>query len=211
MSNHKNLLLLFADSVHWYEHTITLQPDETDGIDTFINAGDVNTNFGTDADIYLGHYLAWGVMDRCLIKFDLTTLPADAVITSATLSLYLTANYGANAQTFNVYRLKRNWVESEATWNIYSTGNSWIDAGGFNVLDCEQDLIGTKSIAAAATLNEFNAFSLTPITKAALDLGYGWLIKSAEEDNGMHIFSSSSKLTEANRPKLVIEYKDHTP
>jgi len=186
--------------------TLTLQPDATDGIDTFIDSGLPDTNYATGVTCQVGERSAAANIYRQLIKFDLSALPADAIISSAVLSLYATLDRSTNARTFRVYRLKRAWVEAEATWNIYSTGNNWSTAGGFHADDCEQVEIGSRAFTATETINVFKDFPLTPTTKAGLDLGNGWLIKADTEVDDNYSFASSDNATASNRPKLVIEY-----
>ncbi|MBK7366189.1 MAG: DNRLRE domain-containing protein [Nitrosomonas sp.] len=188
--------------------TLTLQPNETTAMDTWIRSESPTQNNGTNVQLQVGEINGLVGARRSLIKFDLSSLPSNATITSAVLSLYVVTNgdFSINARTFRVYRLKRAWVESQATWNIYSTGNNWAAAGGFHADDCEQTEIGGRAFTATETQNQFKDFILTPITKAALDLGNGWMIKADTEDNDAYLFASSSDATAANRPKLVITY-----
>lgn len=207
--NNRKLILLFYKK--WYSHTLTLQPDAAAGNDTFILA---ETNYGTEVDLYVGAKAAWGnAPNRTLIKFDLSSIPDNAKINSVILSMYVNSTVAApaNGGDWKVYRLKKEWVESEATWNIYSTGNNWTAAGGFNVADCEQTEISSRSFTNSETLNEFKDFTIVATKKSDIDLGYGWLIKSVLENDDLLIFSSSDNATAGNRPKLVIEYESTSP
>ena len=196
-----------GDFTGWsLDPTITLQPDATAGVDTYLNARFPTLNSGTADILVVGDRVGVDEAIRTAIKFDLTSLPANAVISSATLSLYATTDESNNARTFRVFRLKRAWVEAQATWNIYSTGNNWSTAGAFHADDCEQTDIGTRAFTATETLNAFKDFALTPTRKTALDLGNGWLIKADAETDDAYHFSSSDAATAANRPTLVIVY-----
>jgi hypothetical protein len=68
---------------------------------------------------------------RTLIKFDLSSIPANAMITSATLSLWTANDYSDNDRTIRVYRLKVPFNELQATWNEAASGVSWESAGCF--------------------------------------------------------------------------------
>lgn len=187
--------------------TLSLQPDATDGVDAFIREAGATTNFGTNNSLVIGWRGGGTGIERSLIKFNLSSLPNGAIISSAILSLYVVTNSSSNATTYRVFRQKRVWVESQATWNIYSTGNNWQTAGGFGADDCEQADIGSRAFSATETINEFKDFALNAITKAALDLGNGHLLKSDNEvTSAAYLFASSDHATAANRPKLVIEY-----
>lgn len=200
--------------------TITLQPNAAAGVDVYIRNGIyAGNNFGV-ANLLIGETNADTTTARVLIKFDLSSLPSDATIISATLSLYATSDLSDNARTFRVYRQKRAWVEGTqdnavnttgASWNEYSPGNSWQTAGGFGANDCEQTDIGSRAFTATETLSQFKDFTLTPTTKSALDLGNGWLVKADTEANDAYGFPSSDNATAANRPKLVIVYKVLSP
>lgn len=185
--------------------TLSLQPDATDGIDTSIYQGAPTQN-RNGSGLNVGDRASSLILMRTLIKFDLSTLPSDAVISAATMSLYADFDGSSNARTFRVYRTKRAWVETQATWNVYSTGNNWSTAGGFHVDDCEQTDIGSRAFTATETINQFKDFTLAPTTKAGLDLGNGWLVKADTEVDDEYQFVDSDNATAANRPKLEIIY-----
>ena len=60
---------------------------------------------------------------RGLLRFDLSDIPSNAVITSAVLYLYETSE--SSTQVTGIYRLTRAWTESEVTWNT-----PWLTPGG---------------------------------------------------------------------------------
>src|SRR5690242_19136783 len=107
-------------------HTLTLQGTSLI-LDTRIIEGSPNTNHDANGSLAIGN-LSGGTQRTLLIPV-LTTLPDNAQITSAVLSLYATADLSGASRTFRVFRLKRAWVENQATWNSYTTGNSWQTAG----------------------------------------------------------------------------------
>lgn len=192
--------------------TYTSQPDETSANDTFIQDTAANTNWGANAEIKVGEfYPAASDIQRTLIKFDLSSIPAGATITSAILTLTVSANAAANARDYKMFRVLRNWVELQATWNIFSTGNNWGTAGCSNTAtDYDPTAHATTNFAATITLNTEKTFSInTTEFKKMVDgtyQNYGWLIKADSEANDAHAFHSSSATTASYRPKLVVEY-----
>lgn len=208
-----------GDYAGWtLDPTLTLQPDATDGMDTFIRSGDRATyNSGAGTVLCIGDIGYGGDIRRTLLRFSLSDIPDGSSISSATLGLYCISDYSSSARTFSVYRSKRAWLEGTryhqedtpatgATWNRYDFTHSWQAAGGFGTDDCEQTSIGSRDFSASETLNEFKNFSLTPTTKPGLDLGNGWLIRAAREYNDLYGFASSDDATAAYRPKLTVEY-----
>lgn len=213
MSRLRRLLMtgVFGGGLPWYSHTLSLQPDGAAGADTIVLSDQATTNFSTNASLYVGELKSSTSIRRTLIKFDLSSIPDNARIISATLSLFCNGDESDTPRAFKVYRLKRNWVLSQVTWNIFSTGNNWQTAGGFGENDCDQVAIASRNFTDTESLNQFKDFALVGDTKAALDLGYGWLIKADTEDADAYGFASSNNATATIRPTLVIDYESNNP
>ena len=187
--------------------TYTSQPDETSGVDTFISSLDPTGNHG-GVSIYIGESNTSSDVVRTLLKFDLSSIPATAIVESATLSLWQTNDFSDNARTLRVFRVKRSWVEVEATWNIYSTGNNWQTAGGFGADDAEQTDIGALAFGASEA-NGQKDWSLTASAVEEMIDGTwannGFMLKADTENNDAYGFHSSGG-TAGQRPKLVVVY-----
>ncbi|NOH04075.1 MAG: DNRLRE domain-containing protein [Chloroflexi bacterium] len=70
-------------------YTVTLQPDAANGADTYMLNAAATTNYGAATLMGVGERnSAANNIARGLVRFDLSSLPANAVITSATLSLW---------------------------------------------------------------------------------------------------------------------------
>ena len=112
-----------------------------------------NTNYGASATAYCGGY---GYQDEsngqpCLFQFDVSALPANAVVTNAQLRLYGTAQNGAGVLTYTVYALLRPWAEMAATWNTPDGATPWGQAGAEDIDgDSDDDREGTGSGSASA-------------------------------------------------------------
>lgn len=185
--------------------TLTLEPNAADGLDASVWEGGPTSNFGTGI-LWIGSASSVTQRTRTFIKFNLSALPSNAILSSTTLSLYANFDRSTVARIFRVFRVKRAWVEAQVTWNRYSTGNDWQTAGGFGTGDCEQTDIGIRAFTATETLNVYKDFVLTPTTKADLDLGNGFLIKADTEIDDRYDFNSSDSAS--NQPKLVIVYTE---
>ncbi len=177
--------------------------------DTRMTNTAATTNYGTDTEIRLGNRL--DVYSRVLMKFDLSSIPISARVQTAKLRLYFTADYASVAPTFSIYRVKRNWVETQATWNIYSTGNNWQTAGCGGADDRESSAICSKVMTATETLNEYKEFDLTASAIEEFISGAfsnnGIFIKANTESAGNYNgYGFNSREAASNKPELVIEY-----
>jgi len=97
--------------------------------DTYIDrntaTGENNTNYGGNTTIRVEYNRNNNWDEFSLVKFDLSSIPSGATITSATLKLVKTGG-DTGAKNVAAHRLTKNWVENQATWNIYSSGNNWL-------------------------------------------------------------------------------------
>lgn len=107
--------------------TLTVQPSAKD---TYISENEPDTNFG-GLD-YVQTYDRTARARRPILEFDISELPAEATLTSASLQLYYYVYYQSpEGRTVWAYKLTRtDWVELEATWNDYKTDTPWTSAGG---------------------------------------------------------------------------------
>lgn len=182
----------------------------TIGLDTLIESGaNANTNYNALGTLYAGFNAGTSRVDRSLIgELDLSDIPANAIITSASINLRITADGTTGALTLAAYRVIQPWVLAQATWNIYSTGNNWGEAGAFGVADCEQTPLGSVQLSASQTLNQYVSIPLAVTKKSDLSLGNGWLIKMTAENVGYYgfdAFSGAGYMT--SWPYLSVTYK----
>jgi hypothetical protein len=187
--------------------TLTRQPDGTDGIDAYIRSPTYdNNNYGTAVQLIISPSTY-----SSLIKFDLSSIPAQATIDSAELDLYFYSGTGGTS-TVDVYRSKRAWVESDVTWNAYSSGNNWQTAGAFGADDCEQTSIGS---AAIDDTYEHKIWSLSPSDIQDMITGGSWtnngFLLRITAGTTTKYFNSSDYSIANRRPMLVIEYTEATP
>ena len=152
---------------------------------------------------------------RALIQFDLSGIPFDATIVSAVLSMYRWFEKSDHTRTMRVFRIKRDWEETETSWNEFSTGNSWETAGCGGSNDREQTDIGYLSLD-SSTLGWFD-FQLDNSKVQELLTGgvfqnNGFLLKNDTElDDSSKFYSSNYDEDTSRRLKLTIEYSTPNP
>ena len=189
-------------------YTLVLQPNGADGVDTFINDA---ANYGASSYMGIGennnqtNYYA-----RSLIKFDLSSIPADATITSATLSLWTTQDLSDNDRNIQVYRLKTPFNEGQANWNRSAAGVNWQSPGASGANDRESTSIGSALILANEPLNTEKQISFDPAKVQEWVNGTftnnGFLLATNPELNDRFNYKTSDTSTSSQRPKLVIQY-----
>lgn len=114
------------DTLHDSVICLTLKPNSDGGKDAHILSGLPNTNVDPHQEFIFCGWTCQGspCNDRALIQFDMSAIPANATLVSATLGLHAnpspitipTANYGSN-NAFLIRRVTSPWSESTVTWN----------------------------------------------------------------------------------------------
>ena len=164
--------------------------------DASIKQGAATTNYASET--FLESY-PWTTSNsrRFLIRFDLSSIPAGAAITSATLKLKTTGTYGTT-RTIAAHRATDTWTEGAVTWNTAPAFNGTATA--------------TTSVAAMSTVYNWNVTSDVTAFIAGTAANYGWLMKENSEDASQNWwqFGSKENVTEANRPILTVTYTSLT-
>lgn len=198
-----------------------LQPSSAD---TMIINVTPTTNYGTNAILAIGDPSgAANAAYRTLVKFDLSSIPANARILSAALELneYSASDTaGVGSWAANVYGVLKNWVESQATWNNYSTGNAWAVAGlGAGDVTVVLDSITLDGTAAAGFVT-WNGSGIADAVQAWVDgsvsnYGFAIIAPSAEIQGAAplaaNLFRSNDYGTAGDRPKLTVTYSMGVP
>lgn len=183
--------------------TLFLQPGAVAALDTWIDSANATTNKDGQANLFIGEDNSSTQIGRALLKFDLTLLPANAVILRATLSLYILADFSSNARVYQVYPVTVAWTEAGATWDAYDGVSAWPGgAGGGADIGAS---IGSAAFTATETVNNFKDFNLTVTAKSQFGTN-GLMVKADTETNDMYQFASSDHATAGLRPKLTIVY-----
>jgi hypothetical protein len=170
--------------------------------DTKIRSGSPTTNYGSSTVLEADGSPDDGV----LIKWDLSAIPAGSVVSSASITLTVT---NATSHTYEIYSLKRNWVESQATWRSYASGLAWQVAGAQGSNDRGTTVLGsvTASATGAKTVS-LNASGVAAVQSwvNTPSSNYGIVIQDyAGASDGVDFYSSEDG-TAARRPRLTVTY-----
>lgn len=199
------------------------QPDEASGYDTYIDGYVTTYNNGIATGMYIGCQTNAAYKWRGLLKFDVSSIPATATLTAATLTLRCVTSSGV-AMDCNVHRALTQWYEGAkngaapdagqdgSTWQYRNkNGNvAWGAAGGQSGTDYTAGATATVSITGTGAF-DFNVLTDAAAWVAGSATNYGqWLISTTTFGSNYRLFASSSHATASYRPKLYITYTEAT-
>lgn len=216
------------DSSHASEYRIVKTGNTTGIVATrsaFIDSGATTANNGQNIIMDVGEYNAAARIWRSLLYFDLSTIPASATITSATLSVNLSkagTTFATNNCTMKAHRVLRAWTEGDrngavdspatgTTWARYDAANNWGTAGCSNTTtDRETAELGSVVLATTDALYAQKDMTLDiALVQGWVDGSFannGLLLKSeTESDDAFQIYSRHAPGVQF-APRLVIEY-----
>lgn len=204
--------------------SLVLQPDATDGVDTQMYSNNVTGNYGVAVVISAGSNSPATRIQRALIKFDVSSIPAGATINSATLTLYCSAEAITTDITVGVHRALTQWFEglsagvtpgageNASTWNLRNHNGSvgWGGGtpGGLSATDYAATPTASTSITGTGTTFTWDVLADVAAWVAGTATNYGWWLKSAGEAtvNSRKDFVSSDGATPSQRPQLSVDY-----
>jgi len=152
-----------------------------------------------------------------LMRFDLGSLPANAIIDSVSLSfITVTADDQSLDQSvnFEIYQVLKPF-STGATWNTYTSSLAWQEKGGIGATDRSATLLSTVSVnpgliltGTTITLDSSAAFialvSNLSSAQQPLDLWLG--LSAADVNTGRHILQLASSENSVAGPTLSINY-----
>jgi hypothetical protein len=187
------LALLFACNGVSPTETLPLQPKK----DAEVSIKSPDANFGHSSSLYVGYDSLTDPRYRAYLYFDVnsSSLPADAVVTSAYLYLHQYYFYGTGGLSIGLYQVTSDWEEGKITWN-----------------DQPDSLPKAEyTLYVYFTTGTWRTWMIGDLVKGWLDgsiANYGILLKPVDEasnDKIAYFYSSDSSNT-PRLPKLVIEY-----
>ena len=178
--------------------------------DADIGSDEPTTFFGTNDEIYVD-----GSPDvAILIKWDLSSLPAGSMVSSAEITLWAT---NSTQDSYELYEMKRIWVESESNWHQYSAGNTWETAGANGASDRGSVVLGQMQ---PQSVDDFYTLSLNEDGIALIQRwvddpssNRGFIALDYANASDGAIFHSREASAADTRPKLTLDYAaaNHAP
>jgi len=174
--------------------------------DACILEGRPTTNFGETADMWVGYDESgsppYAEAARSFVLFDISEIPGNATINSATLRLYLVNSwdYPNRFRTVTTYRVPSGWLETGITWN---NAPQPAEAYGEDEVEVIQDGIGGWY--------EFDVMELVSAWHGGTYANHGIMVRAPEvsgDDSSRRGFSAREG---ESPPQLVVQYDTVTP
>jgi len=153
---------------------------------------------------------------QALLQFDLTLLPRNVEVVSATLSVVASFRQGAGDMTVECYGIQRPWEVSQANWISATQSTAWQAPGCTGPLDRQQRPDASVVVTTAATYN-WDVTDLARQWVADPSQNHGVLLRAAGAGTGYWTFVASEQAEDRHenyrkRPKLelVVRLPDAT-
>jgi cell division septation protein DedD len=146
--------------------------------------------------------------NAALLRFDLASIPANALITQATLQLYATG-WGGSDMGLGAYALLRDFDACRATWSQAWAGNPWGQPG---CNDASVDRRASpESTVTTEGINDWYDIDLTAIVQdwaSGRVPNHGLLLRgSSSTSQAVFFLASAQHHVTGLRPKLVVTYR----
>lgn len=197
----KNQRALFIFVFFLFFTTLSLNAQITDTIissmDDDINEDSPFNNYGTTSTLWVGDNNQW----RALVYFDLSAIPGNAIITSASVIMRVVGGSG-NTLSVGAYTITSNWNEYEANWYDRTYSNTWLNPGSdhnvleLSITDVTNSLIDNSWIVTSAVQDWISGTTSN----------YGLVFKGSNSANHEKYFASRENSNINYRPRLVITY-----
>jgi len=159
--------------------------------DTYIDENSVNANHGDNSTINVrGDYNLYGI-----IKFNLSSIPENATIESANITLYLN-DTKTTSQNIEFYRVLQDWNEDNVTYN------NWYSTSNYSSIP---NITGEIRSDSLEQYYNWPAFNDVEYFNNHRDENYGWLIKVTASKKLAEL-DSKEAVNASRRPVLYVTY-----
>ncbi len=196
------MILLFHQN-YAQIYNVTIKPGSS-GADAFLASSNGNINYGNHPELGAQAWTCNGnaCYARSLIRFDLSTIPANASVVYAELNLFASTNpvngngiamQGQNAA--NLYVITGNWSESSVTWNsqpFYSLSSAIL---------LPQSTSGNQNYLHTDVTSYIQNMHVNPSSN------FGFMLRLANENPyATMTFASSDDPDSTLWPELLVQY-----
>jgi hypothetical protein len=199
---------------HSFAATVTLNPVA----DAYIRQFDPDRtlgDYGSEPSLVSGALGSRAQFEvrRALLRFDLSQIPAGAVVSSATLKITVVmVPMTPNNSTFDIKLVLQSWTESGVSWNSRSgAGTPWQVPGATG----SGDSASTPSSFVAVGSANFTDYTFSSMAGLVADVqgwindsssNFGWLLMSEDEVTPQTARRFGAREDPAHPPVLTINY-----
>lgn len=143
-----------------------------------------------------------------LIKFDVSSLPSDAYITNAQLSLYAASRTNENLLSVDINALLRQWSPAASTWYRAFYNDDWEKPGARDtIIDRDENIISSEIISGVYRSYDFDVTTIARKWAHYPDTNNGIVLSADSSYGGVgYLFASEKYPLIRLRPKLTITY-----
>lgn len=183
------LLILGFNRLDAQETTVTLSPS----LDTYV-ASEFPTTDNSSLDRTYSYY--YGYSYRIFIDFDLSSIPDDAIVTSATLKMYCPWVNNAASHPYYLQRASSDWGGASKTWNNQP---SVVTSDQISITHTQTQSIGWHN---------FDVLSHVQYMVNYPVLNYGWCMRLQSESGTTrgNKYWSQEYVNTSLRPVLEVKY-----
>jgi hypothetical protein len=138
---------------------------------------------------------------KALLQFDLSVLPTNVEVVSATLSLFSSFHSSVDDMTVNCYGIKRPWDVSNATWVNATQTTQWEVPGCGGPSDREPTAASSAVVTSGETWYHFDVTDLAQSWVADPSANHGVVLEGEAAGAGYWTFVSSNQVEEPPRAK----------
>ncbi|MCX7853090.1 MAG: DNRLRE domain-containing protein [Caldilineales bacterium] len=171
-------------------------------LDTWLNSFAPTTNYSNTPELEVRAVGQSGT----LLRFDLSPLPAHAVIWRARLRLTTFMRSNANPAHIGVFRMRRAWDVNTATWLEAAAGNPWGGPGAGSPADRDMTPVDVVRMDQVNQTYEWDVTSLVQAWHTGGVANFGMFLTGLEGARVAYALHSSQSTAVDKRPRLVIEY-----
>ncbi|NJE31112.1 DNRLRE domain-containing protein [Thermococcus sp. 18S1] len=162
--------------------TTTVQINPTD--DAYVKDTTPDTNYGSYGSLYVGTYYKDHANERAYLKFDLSSIPDNAVIVSAVLRAYTYSGAYSTPVNISAYAVSDDsWTEDSITWNTKPSAGELLDKdlvdtdgrhwSTWNVTDFVKGEFSGDKVASFVLISDVEDTITESISYNSKESGYG--------------------------------------
>lgn len=172
--------------------------------DSFLNGWAMDTAHGSLNKLWLRS----GEWMQPVLRFELNSIPSNAMVKQAKLSIYVDSQSNTNPTGVRVYRLLQSWKEAEVTWNRASETQAWNQPGANAAgLDRAADPTLETSLSTVGIWLTMDITALVQDWVRNPDQNFGVILTGIGAAGVRYDLLSSEFWNVALRPMLTVTYQ----